>query len=117
MSHTYVLSWDCNGLEACINISDIEKEQMWEALKETTHNPNKGRPNSVASIVQMLTLRARFNTQRHYEIYAIDTDDGITESDLREMFDREPQNSADLIRSRGRRLYSDRQDPNSIKIR
>ena len=26
MSHTYLLSWDCLGLEACINISDIDKE-------------------------------------------------------------------------------------------
>jgi hypothetical protein len=35
MSHTYILSWDCLGLEACINISDIDKEVMWEALKDT----------------------------------------------------------------------------------
>jgi hypothetical protein len=117
MSHTYVLSWDSTGLEAVINISDIEKEQMWAVLSETKENPNKGRPNSVNSIVNMLMLRARFNTQRHYEIYAIDTDDNISADDFKSMFDNNPQGMADLIRERGRRLYSDRQNYNDIKIR
>lgn len=117
MSHTYVLSWDCTGLESVINISDIEKEQMWSALKETTLNPNKGRPNSVNSIVNMLVLRARFNSQRHYEIYCIDTTDDISERDFRRMFEDNPQAMADLIRDKGRKLYSDRQSGKDIKIR
>lgn len=117
MSHTYVLSWDCQGLEACINISNIDKDEMWSALKSTEDNPNKGRSNTVGSIVSMLTLRARYNTQRHYEIYLVDTVDSISESDLRTMFEDDPQGSADLIRERGRKLYSDRYEENKIKIR
>lgn len=116
MSHTYVLSWDCNGLESCINISDIEKEEMWAALKDTEQNPGKGRPNSVSSIVNMLMLRARFNSQRHYEIYAIDTDDDITAQDIKDGFEDRPQVMADLVRSRGRKLYSDRVQEDQIKI-
>ena len=117
MSHTYILSWDCHGLEACVNVSDIDKEQMWEALKETDGNPNKGRTHTVNSLVSMLMLRARFNPQRNYEIYAIDTEDDITESTLRSLFEQDPQASADLIRERGRKLYSDRAKQESIKIR
>jgi hypothetical protein len=33
------------------------------------------------------------------------------------MFDKDPQHMADLIRERGRKLYSDRQKDNEIKIR
>lgn len=117
MTHTYVLSWDCHGLEAVINISDIEKENMWAALSDISENSNKGRPNTVNSIVNMLMLRARFNTQRHYEIYAIDTDASITAEDLRQQFDDNPQGMADLIRERGRQLYSDRVNQDKIKIR
>ena len=117
MSHTYILSWDCQGLEAVVNISDIEKEQMWEVLKSTGDNSNKGRSNIVSSIVGMITLRARFNSQRHYEIYCIDTDDTITTQDFRTMFEENPQGMADLIRERGRQLYSDRQRDYDIKIR
>jgi cytidylate kinase len=117
MSHTYLLSWDCTGLEAVVNISNIEKEQMWAALSEKEPNPNKGRPNTVNSIVNMIMMRARVNSQRHYEIYCIDTDDSITTEDFRTMFDEDPQHMADLVRERGRKLYSDRQKDNEIKIR
>jgi hypothetical protein len=117
MSHTYLLSWDCTGLEAVVNISDIEKEEMWATLKETKENPNKGRTNTVGGIVNMIVLRARFNSQRHYEIYCIDTEDHITAEDFRTMFDKDPQHTADLIRERGRKLSSDRQKDNEIKIR
>ena len=117
MTHTYVLSWDCEGLESVVNISDIDKENMWAALRDTSDNSNKGRPNTVHSIVNMLMLRARFNTQRHYEIYAVDTDDTITAQDLRRQFDEDPQYMADLIRERGRQLYSDRVKVDKIKIR
>lgn len=101
MSHTYVLSWDMHGLESCVNISDIDKENMWAALKETDDSPANGRSNTVSSIVNMLVLRARFNSQRHYEIYAIDTDDDISVQDLRQQFEDNPQEMAILIRSRG----------------
>ena len=117
MSHTYVLSWDCQGLEACINISDIDKEQMWDALKTASDTPNKGRPHTVSSLVNMLMLSARFNTQRHYEIYAIDTNDDITADDLRDLFEQDPQYGAELIRDRGRKLYSDRIDFDRVIIR
>ena len=113
MSETYILSWDQTGLEACINVTEIEKEEMWNTLKSVESN----RTSKVGSILQSLTLRARFNTQRHYEIYAIDVADGITKEDLESMFNDDPQGSADLIRSRGRQLYSDRAAPDRVVIR
>ena len=101
------------GLESCINVSDIEKRTMWSALKgeDTERDP------CVNQIVSMLALRARYNMQRHYEIYAVDTDDSITAEDLRSMFNNDPQGSAELIRARGRCLYSDRMKDDTIKIR
>lgn len=117
MSHTYLLSWDCLGLEACINISDIDKEAMWDTLKDTGDNSNKGRPATVSSIVHMLQMRARYNSQRFYEIYTVDTDDSISADDLKSMFENDPQGSAELIRARGRKLYSDRQQQHTVKIR
>jgi len=113
MSDTYILSWDQTGLEACINVTEIEKEEMWNTLKSVESN----RTSKVGSILQSLTLRARFNTQRHYEIYAIDIANGIAKEDLESMFNDDPQGSADLIRSRGRQLYSDRAEPNRILIK
>jgi chromosome segregation and condensation protein ScpB len=63
-----------------------------------------------------LELRARSNTQRHYEIYLVNATEGITADDIREMFERNPQTAADLIRERGHKYYSDRVNNNQVKI-
>jgi hypothetical protein len=114
---TFVLSWDHLGLEACVNITELDQRQMWEILSGQKKDTNHGRDHNINSIMGMLMIRARANSQRHYEIYAIDVDDTIIEEDLRAMFEDDPQGSADLIRLRGRQLYSDRVNENHIKIR
>lgn len=111
--NTFVLSWDMYGLESCINASQLERERVWNTLADK----EEGNRNVLGHIISSLTLRARFNPHRHYEVYAIDVSEEITEEDLAENFDTDPQGMAELIRSRGRKLYSDRADPSSrVKI-
>jgi hypothetical protein len=113
MSNTFVISWDMFGVETVINVSDIEKRTMWSSLKgeETSRDP------SVNQIVSMMMMRARINSQRHYEIYAIDTEDSIDEKQLRKHFEDDPQGMADLIRERGRLLHDGRSDTGRVVIR
>lgn len=73
-------------------------------------------PNPLDGVVRNLLLRARFNPQRHYEIYAIDCTEEMDEKFWREQWEEYPQETAELIRERGHELYSDRARPNSIKI-
>lgn len=116
--NVFILSWDMLGLETVINASQIEKEQMWNILKNGPTDKNKeGRVESVGQLVQRLMLRARFNTQRHYEIYSIRVDTSITVEHIKNLFEEHPQSAADLIRQRGTKLYSDRiLDQKNIKI-
>ena len=60
--------------------------------------------------LNMLIMRARYNSQRHYEIYTVDVDESITVADIEELFDTDAQMIVDLIRARGYKLYSDRVD-------
>ena len=106
----FIMAWDCNGLEAVVNITEYEKEATWAMLQD--QEPSK----KISHIVNYLMLRARANGQRHYEIYTMNAQDGITDEDIRSMFESDPQGSADLIRDRGNKIYSDRVDQNSIKI-
>ncbi|CAB4128751.1 hypothetical protein UFOVP112_69 [uncultured Caudovirales phage] len=110
MSNLFLVSWDCNGLEAVINITDYEKETTWATLKD--EDP----PVKLASMVNHLMLRARANSQRHYEIYTMNVQEGITDEDIRSMFDADPQGSADLVRDRGNKIYSDRVNQKEVKI-
>jgi hypothetical protein len=110
MSNLFLVSWDCTGLEAVINITDYEKEATWATLK------NEDPPVRLGSMVNHLMLRARANSQRHYEIYTMNVAEGISDEDIRGMFDADPQGSADLIRDRGNKIYSDRENLVDRKI-
>jgi hypothetical protein len=110
MATLWLLSWNCNGLESCINITEHEKKQVWDVLSDGNTS------STLYSIVNMILLRARYNTQRHYEIYTVNVDDSITKDDLMSMFDADPQGMADVIRERGNKIYSDRFDTKGAKI-
>ena len=95
----FALMWDCHGLESIDEVPDSAL-LTWARLSD---RPPPKYPN-----IEHWKLRARFNSQRHYEIYVVTVDASITQQTMREMFDHSPQAMADLVRERGQRLYSDR---------
>ena len=91
--------WDCNGLEAVEQLPD-PAETTFALLKGT-------KPPEYPNIMHW-RLRARYNSQRHYEIYVFETVKGITKDDIVDMFEASPQHAADTIREIGTVFYSDR---------
>ena len=110
MSHQFLIMWDQLGLECCIDVTEDQQRRMWQKLK--------GEPVSESAIpnYQHLLLRARVNSQRHYEIYSVEATDGITAEDIREMFDASPQSAADTIRRLGHCMHSDRATNDRVLI-
>lgn len=96
----FAIMWDCYGLEAVARVPNPADRTF--ALLKGTEPP--AMPN-----INMWELRARFNTQRNYEIYLITATPGITEDDIRNMFEADPQGSADTIRRIGEKFFSDRE--------
>jgi hypothetical protein len=108
--NVFLLSWDMLGLDSVVNITDFEKEMTWATLQDQP-GPRLG------SLVNSVMMRARMNSQRHYEVYTVTMETSITEEDVREMFESAPQQMAELIRERGRKVYSDRyNEGNKAKI-
>ena len=104
----FVVMWDCHGLEAVARVPNPA---------DTTYALLKGeKPPELPNIMHW-QLRARYNSHRHYEIYSFTAVAGIDEEDIRELFERDPQYAADLVRERGSKIYSDRAEPNRIVIR
>ena len=97
---TFCVMWDCHGLEAVGEIID-------PAMKTWAVLANKPVPREDFNVLHW-QMRARTNTQRCYEIYAIGVDGSITQEDIAVMFKTDPQYAADLIRERGEKIYSDR---------
>ncbi len=105
--NAFIFSWDIHGIESIVPISQYEhwdKENLIRLLKEKSRTRNP-----LDTIVRNLILRAQFNTQRHYEIYAVDCDPSLDEEFWRKQWEENPQFTADLIREKGHKIYSDRQ--------
>lgn len=96
----FAIMWDCYGLEAVARVPDPADRTF--ALLKGVEPP--AMPN-----INMWELRARFNTQRNYEIYLITAQPGIDEDDIRRMFEADPQGSADTIRRIGHKFVSHRE--------
>ncbi len=103
--NAYLFSWDCTGVEAIIPISQYED---WDTVNAFSVLEGKSpSPSPLNSTINAILLRARYNAQRFYEVYAVDCDPGITEQDWRDMWDASPQMCADMIRKRGVKLYGE----------
>lgn len=106
--HVFLVMWDCYGLETCIDVTQHLQDRTWATL---TNSKPKEIPN-----VNHLILRAKFNTQRHYEIYTVTAQSGITAEEIKIMFEASPQIAADTIRNLGQVIYSDRADKKNVVI-
>jgi len=113
-NNSYIFSWDMYGIESIIPIKEYEfwdQEHLIHLLGggETKRNP-------LNSIIQSLILRAQFNPQRYYEIYAVSCDESCTPKFWKEQWENFPQETANIIRERGHKLYSSRIEKDKIKI-
>lgn len=102
------------GIEAIIPITQYEHHDKQNLIRILSEKPTIKNP--LDNIVKSLLLRARFNTHRHYEIYAVDCTEGMDEAFWRERWEEYPQETAELIRERGHKLYSDRVETYKVKI-
>lgn len=105
----YILaSWDREGFECLEDISSkhpdiFDKAQVFEALKGNT--PQK---NPLWQQISHMRLRARFNSQRCYEIYVFTTEDSIPFKDVEDWMIADPQSLVDWIRvNHYAKIYSD----------
>ncbi len=110
-THLFALMWDCHGLEAIVDVTQAQHQRLLDILgdKEKDHY-------SIPNLMHW-KLRAQFNSQRHYEIYLLEAQDGITAQDIKQAFDEDPQTIVDTIRKIGHCYHSDRQVCDQVKIR
>ena len=103
MSDTIALMWDCNGLESAVNITSIRQQRVWAVLKGEDVGKIPVEPNLLH-----WHFRAQFNSHRHYEIFLLEVEEGITVDDIRQAFEDSPQEMADTVRRIGHKFYSNR---------
>jgi len=112
--NAFIFSWDNLGIESIIPISQYEHIEQQNLIRILSEKPKIKNP--LDGVVRSLLLRARYNPQRHYEIYAIDCTEEMDEKFWHGQWQEYPQTTAELIRERGHKLYSDRVETHKVKI-
>lgn len=93
--HKFVAYFDSLGFECVIDITSAERKQLMEMIK--------GEDPSPAFNINAMMLRARFNPQRSPEIWIFESN--VSQDDLFELGQENPQQLADLIRSHGSPIF------------
>jgi hypothetical protein len=103
-TNSFLVMWDMLGLECIFNVDKAmeevntwDKDRVWKSLKD---EPVGKRPNPIP--LQMMIMRARFNSQRSYEIYSFNTT--MSEKEVREIFAECPQTLVEWIRENGNKI-------------
>ncbi len=105
----YILAmWDRAGFESLQHLTGKhpdawDKRQLLEVLKG-----NKLQKNPLAEQISTMQLRARFNSQRCYEIYVFTTEDSVAFKDVEDWMIADPQSLVEWIRKNHySQIYSD----------
>lgn len=99
----WLVYWDNTGFEGIIDVGTHLEKEAFDLLVH-----DKRQDQSISSIYNMMTMRARFNPQRNPEIWTFTSNEDITEESLREVADRDPQWLVDWIRKNGTKMYGER---------
>ena len=91
----WILVWDDYGLESVINLSEIDRKNIEAVLSDEKFNVN------LDKVLGYLKLRARFNSHRNYELWALKISVAITIDQLQEAFDSDRVSFIEMIRSKG----------------
>lgn len=111
---SFIFMWDENGIEAVLPITRYEKWDQENTMRMLRGDSSIANP--IDGHIRTMLLRARFNSQRAYEIYAIQCDKSMDEAFWWEQWDNNPQYTAELVREKGHRLFSNYNPTSTPKI-
>jgi hypothetical protein len=103
----YLAMWDMLGLESLHDVDlHMSKYNEWSKQKIVAILKDERIPEQPAGIpLQMMILRAKYNSQRAYEIYEFTST--MDHYEIKEAFETDPQPIVEWIRENGKKVYSD----------
>ena len=99
MSTQWIVLFDNEGLDTLVPYSDMVEEQVMSKLAGGKMN------RDAQHTISRIMLRARFNEQRHPEVWCYSTAEDMEYKDMRDLWEASPQYMADLIRKSGQQLH------------
>ena len=90
--NVFVFSFSQEGFEAIVNLTEIDQRMIMAKMADDKL------PQSVNSILTMMTMRARYNQQRRMEVWLVKLSEEFTEEELWALAESDPQAAADIAR-------------------
>ncbi len=112
----WLVSWDNLGVEFLDDITKYHpdnwaKANLFNAIKNNKV-PDCNYPNLFA-----ITMRARMNGHRHYEIYVFTSEDNIEKESIKDWFEHDPQGFADWVREHhSLKIFDDRKKTKEVIV-
>jgi hypothetical protein len=105
----FLAMWDNMGLECIYDIDqELTEQQEWEKTKIWNTLKGVETPIRTSDIpLKQMILRAKVNSQRHYEIYQFAAQ-GLDIEDIKVAFEDDPQFIVNHIRKNGKKIFSER---------
>lgn len=97
--NVFVFSFSNEGFESIVNLTEIDQAAIMSKLA------GKQATTSVSSILNMMSIRARYNGERQMEVWLLKLSDDFTEEELTAWAAESPQEVADLARANGEAVY------------
>jgi hypothetical protein len=97
---TFCISFGSDGFEGMADLTALRSQDILDKL-----TGDKTIVDSVNRTISMMKWSARCNSQRKVEVWLLDVEDDLIESDLRKWQDDDPQGAADFIRDNGTCLF------------
>ncbi len=99
MTNTFLLFWCNEGLEGIESLDmDLIHDETFKILRKEENATKYS--HSIFELIRIWQLRARFNAQRCYECYKLETKD-ISKNEICDLFKDNPQQIVNLIRENG----------------
>ena len=108
--NVFAFSFSSEGFEAIVNLSEIDQASIMAKMGD--NEPRE----TVNGVLNMLSMRARFNQARQMEVWLLKFDESIEEATLWEQCQSDPQAMATLARENGEKVFSDYQKNKSSKV-
>lgn len=94
----FLVSWCSEGVECLQDVTCYAPENFDTENAFAVLSGGAAQSNPLSGQIHAMTMRARFNSQRFYEIYMFTSSDDVTEADMNSWADSSPQGFADWVR-------------------
>lgn len=99
MAQNWLVLFDSQGLDWLVDCDSINAEDTMKWMGGEKYGNNLGQT------IFLAVMRAKANPQRFPEVWAYSTDFDVSEDQMTEMWNDNPQGMADLVRKKGRNFY------------